>query len=199
MKLQRSIVSLKSKPNLTKIFSCNITTSDIKSQIELSNKPIFNPYTHPEEFNKRFKHQHKNGKYVEWAKEWLTKPIFIGWWNVDRDIDQGSARYNCGGAYPNKLSNVFYRSKMLQSPLVARFAMRFLDRRNEIDVNLAEQQPLISTNSVFVYRDPSNYFINRRGVERLTLAFFLLQGLNFSGVLMYTFVGVWFGLIVRFI
>lgn len=199
MKLQKSLVNLKSKASVNKIFSYNITTSDVKSQIEVSNKTLFNPYLQPEEFKKAFHHQHKYGKYVEWAKEWCIKPLSIGWWNVDRDVDQGNARYNCGGAYPNKLSNLFYRSKVLQSPLIMRFAMRFLDRRTDVEGNIAEKQPNITTNSVFIYRDPSNYFINRRAVERLAIAFFLVQGINLSGIMMYTFLGVWFGLIVRLI
>jgi hypothetical protein len=197
MKLQKSLVNLKSKVTVNKIFSQSITTSDIKSQIEVSTKPLFNPYLQPEEFKKAFTLQHKNGKIVEWGKQWFYKPIAIGWWNVDRDVDQGSARYNSGGAYPNKISNLFYRSKVLQSPLIMKFAMRFLDRRVDVEGNIAEQQPKITTNSVFIYRDPSNYFINRRAVERLAIAFFLVQGINLSGIIMYTFLGVWFGLVVR--
>jgi hypothetical protein len=199
MKIQKALVNLKSKAKVNKIISCNITTSDIKSQIEVSNKALFNPYLQPEEFEKAFTYKHKNGKYIEWAKKWATKPITIGWWNVDKDIEQGSARFNCGGAYPNKLSNLFYRSKALQSPFIMKLAMRFLDRRTEVEGNVAEQQPKISSNSVFVYRDPSNYFINRRGAERLALAFLIVQGVNLSGLFMYAFLGVWFGVIVNLI
>ncbi len=196
MKLQKSLVNLKSQISVNKIFSCSITTSDIKSQVEISNKTLFNPYLQKEEFEKAFTYKHKYGKIVEWSKKWLSKPILIGWWNLNKDIDQGSGRYNCGGAYPNKLSNLFYRSKVLQSPLIMRFAMRFLDRRADVEGNVAEEQPKITSNSVFIYRDPSNYFINRRGVERLALAFFIVQGINLSGIIMYAFLGVWFGLIV---
>jgi len=162
-------------------------------------KAKFNPITQEEEWSKEFPNQWGNwGKVHTWLLKWTIVPFYMGWWNQHRDIQAGNARYNCGGAYPNTLAKLFYRSEFLQSNFMLNFAMKRLDKRKTIEFNRAENIPKITSNSVFVYKDPSNWNINRRGVERLFLAFVLAGGLNFTGVLLYTFVGLYFCAIVSF-
>lgn len=76
--------------------------------------------------------------------------------------------------------------------LVARFSKNHLT-----EFNKAEQQPQITTNSVFLYKDNSNYFVNRRGYERLFIAFVLAQGVNPIGAIGYLFIAGYLALIVR--
>lgn len=163
---------------------------------EISAKTKYNYYTQEEDFDREFVGAHKNHKYTIPFSKFCFKPFEIGWFNYWRDNDTGNARYNATAAYPNKLSNILYRSSLLQSKLVMKFAMRFLDSRGITYNQVAEPQPNITTNSVFLYRDPSNYINNRRGLERLFVAFILAKGLNFSGVLLYSFIITYLGLYV---
>lgn len=171
--------------------------AEIRKSIEITTKLKYNPVTQEKEYEKEFLSTHKYGKYHTWLIRWYQEGFKMGWFNHNRDTEQGNARVNCGGAYPNKLASLFYRSKKLQSPFFMKMAMRFLDKRAFVEGQIAEPQPNITTNSVFIYKDNSNYFINRRGLERLFLTFIAAQGLNFTGILMYTYIGFYFLFFVR--
>jgi len=196
MKMISTSKNVLSKKSLIHFSKMRITSAEIRSQIEISSKTHYNKFTQPEEYNKEFKNQHKNGQIYHWLLKWFSQPFKMGWFNTGRDTDTGNARYNCGGAYPNKISSIIYRTKCLQSPFLMNFAMRFLDRRNTIERARYENQPGITTNSVFLYKNSSNYLLNRRGLERLLLIFFLAQGLNFSGVILYLGIASYFCLLV---
>lgn len=176
-----------------------ISSAEIRNNIEIQQKEKYNKYTQKEKYNKEFQNQHKYGPIQRWLSKWFYYPFEMGWFNCNKDNDMGNAAYNAGGAYPNKLSNIFYRSKILQSNFFINLSMRFLDRRNSIQLFRTEPQPKITTNSVFVYKNPSTYLINRRGLERLFLFFVLAKGLNFSGVILYVSIGFYLCLIVRFL
>ena len=191
------------KPNV--LYSCmflnnkNFSTQNNKfhTRVEVSMKGKSNPITQPDEWSKEFTNQWGNwGKVHTWLLKWTITPFYMGWWNQHRDIQAGNARYNCGGAYPNTLAKLFYRSKALQSNFMLNFAMKRLDSRKVIEFNRAENIPKITSNSVFVYKDSSNWTINRRAVERLFVVFVGLGGLNFTGILLYTFIALYFAAIV---
>ena len=164
-----------------------------------SNKTVklkYNYYTQEEEYDKEFIGAHKNHKYTIPFQKFCFKPFELGWFNSYRDTDTGNARYNATAAYPNKLSNVLLRTEFLQSRTIMKLAMKFLDSRGVLYNQVAEPHPNITTNSVFLYSDPSNYINTRRGLERLFLFFILAKGLNFSGVLLYSFIITYLGLYV---
>lgn len=170
---------------LTSIQKFGITTYQIKSKCEPEIRILFNPITEKAKFDEAFRNRTKFANLEIFIKDWINAPIYFGWWNVDRDVAQGSARYICGGAYPNKIADVLFRSKVLQLPLFKNLAMKFLNRRAAIEYSRYEEQPKITTNSVFLYKNNSNYFINRRSFERFFICFYLIQGVNFSGFFFY--------------
>ena len=167
---------------------------EIRSQFE------YNPYLENEKFKKAYEDTHPHAKYVVPISKMVYTGFKIGWFNFDRDTDLGTARWDCNGAYPNKIANVLYRSNRLQNSFLFNLFAKRVDNSNSIEYNLAEPQPQITTNSVFIYKDNENakYLTNRRGLERLFAAFVLAQGLNFTGVLLYLYIGIYFGLIVSF-
>lgn len=175
-----------------------INVSQIKSFLETSEKPKYNPVLEEEQFKKEFTKTHKNAKYTSWLSRWAYEGFRIGWFNKDRDTETGTARSNSAAAFPNRLSEVLFRSPVLQNRFIMNLAFRFLDKRNVIEYQVNEPQPRITTNSVFLYKDNSRYFINRRGLERLFILFVLFKGLNFYGVLLYSSIALYFQLYVRF-
>ncbi len=70
--------------------------------------------------------------------------------------------------------------------------IRFFEHRYAMDINKAEEQPRIATNSIFLYRDPSNYYIQRRSAERYLVFMIFVQAWNFPTALMYMFVAYYF-------
>ena len=175
-----------------RVFSTKIYNStDFKSKLK------FNPYTEPVKFQEEFGEKHPfYKKYLQPLNDLGYSGFRIGWFNTDRDSELGSGRWNCNGVYPNKLASVLYRSKCLQKVSIMNLYDRLFEKRQIEEFNKAEPQPQFSTNSVFLYKDASNYFVNRRGLERLFLFFFLAQGVNFTGALLYIYIGWFFGLIV---
>jgi len=188
------------KKNISVHFSKSyITTVDIQSKVNSSTKLIVNPYKEPEKYEKEFISDHKNYKYVRPLNQTLNYGFQMGWFNQYRDNELGNARINSGGAYPNKLANLFFRSKVLQNSFIMNFAMKWLDNRVNIEKTVVEKQPLITTNSVFLYKDNNKYFLTRRGLERLSVAFVCALGVNLSGALLYSFILLYFGLWVIFL
>ncbi len=164
---------------------------------EFNSKLKFNPVTQKKLFDEEFAEKTPFwNKYCKPFNDLGYSGYRIGWFNVDRDSELGAGRWNCNGVYPNKLASVLFRSKILQTKWLMNLYVRLFDRKFVENFNLAEPQPRISTNSVFLYKDNSDYFVNRRGLERLLIFFFLAQGLNFTGVLLYVYIGWYFALIV---
>ena len=163
-------------------------------------KPIHNPYLEPEKFKKLYGENHPHSKYVEPFSKMIYSGFYIGWFNMDRDTDLETARWDCNGAYPNKIANVLYRSKSLKSKFLTNFFCKRVDSSNSIEYNIAEPQPQITSNSVFIFKDTenANYFINRRSLERLFAVFLIAQGVNLTGAIMYIYLGIYFGLIVSY-
>lgn len=164
---------------------------------EFNSKLKFNPVTEKKLFEDEFAVQHPFWKkYSKPFSDLGYSGFRIGWFNVDRDSELGAGRWNCNGVYPNKLASVLFRSKAFQTKFWMNLYVRLFDRKYVENFNTAEPQPGISTNSVFLYKDNSDYFVNRRGLERLLVFFVLAQGLNFTGVLLYLYIGWFFALIV---
>lgn len=182
-----------------KHFSSSSKTTTYHRNLSFNHSLKFNPYTQPEEFFKEYGNKHASfwRKYCKPFNDLGYSGFRIGWFNTERDSELGAGRWNCNGVYPNKLSNILFRSKTLQTTRVLDLYIRlFGNRRHGLSYNIAEKQPGITTNSVFLYKDTSNFFVNRRGFERLFLSFFLVGGLNFSGVLLYLYIGWFFSVIV---
>ena len=78
------------------------------------------------------------------------------------------------------------------------FFLRYFEHRYAMDINKSEEQPRISTNSVFLYRDPSNYYIQRRSAERYLLFMLIVQAWNIPTAMMYMFVAYYFNVWVIF-
>jgi hypothetical protein len=63
--------------------------------------------------------------------------------------------------------------------------MNRFDHRHTIDINKAEEQPRITPNSVFLFRDNSNSIQNRRIAERLAVLLVISQAWNVPTALCY--------------
>ena len=109
-----------------------------------------------------------------------------------------SVRQNCLAKHKRSKIHAREESKILQNKTIINLYVRLFDKSHFIEYNPAEKQPRITTNSVFLYKDPSNYFVNRRSIERLFLIFFAAQGINFTGVLLYVYIAWFFSFIVRY-
>lgn len=175
-------------------FSSSINPS--KNKFEISSKLKYNPYTQKDQFKAEYQEKHRHyHKYIAPFHNILYSGFRIGWFSGDRDSEHDSGRWNCNGTYPNKLASVLQRSTVFQSKWLMNLISKF-DKSTVAEYNQAEIQPQISTNSVFLYKDNSNYFVNRRGYERLFLMFVLAQGVSPSGALMYLGIGVYLALVV---
>lgn len=175
-------------------------STKIYNSTDFKTKLKFNPYTEPEKFQEEFGERHPfYKKYLQPLNDLGYSGFRIGWFNTDRDSEMGSGRWNCNGVYPNKLASVLFRSKSLQKVSIMNLYNRLFDKRYIEEFNKAEPQPQFNTNSVFLYKDASNYFVSRRGLERLFIFFFLAQGVNFTGALLYIYIGWFFALIVSII
>lgn len=73
-----------------------------------------------------------------------------------------------------------------------RFFIKNFEHRNTLDLNKAEEPAKLTPNSVFLYRDHSNYFITRRSAERFLVFMLLTQALTLPAAFMYIFLGVYF-------
>lgn len=148
---------------------------------------------------KKYDSVHPRSKWIIPFRTFAYTGFRIGWFNHEKDNDLGSARFDTNGAHKNSISNLLFRSKILQSNFIQRFFAKRLTKSNVFELNKAEPQPQITTNSVFLYKDNSSYFINRRSFERLFLAFILAQGVTLVGALMYAYIGIYFALVVSLI
>ena len=74
--------------------------------------------------------------------------------------------------------------------------MKYFEHRHTLDINKAEQPPKISPNSVFLYKDTSNYFIQRRSAERYLVFMLLTQAWTIPAALMYIYLAHYFNLLV---
>lgn len=187
------------RKNLFSIQRANFSNSSIlKNKINNSIKLKFNPYIEKDEFKNTYveKHPHYH-KFIKPVHDLVFGGFKFGWFSADRDTQNGAGRWNCNGIYPNKLASLLYRSKILQRKSIMNFVAKY-SSNHLTEFNKAEEQPQITTNSVFLYKDNSNYFVNRRGYERLFLAFVLAQGVTPIGAIGYLFIGCYFALIVRF-
>jgi hypothetical protein len=131
-----------------------------------------------EKFKKEYLNTHWLAKYTDKIMEWPLAPFKIGFWWLDRDTEQGKFRWNCNGGTLNRLANIFYRSESLQSRGMIRFFMKRFEHRHTLELNKAEEQPRITPNSVFLFRDNSNLIQNRRIAERLALLLIISQAWN---------------------
>jgi hypothetical protein len=165
---------------------------------ELNIIPKYKLATNPDELKKENDYSHPlHVKYLNPMRKIVYTPFLFGWFNTDRDAHLGNAAWDTNSAFRNSLANVLYRSKVLQNKTIFNLFNRYFDKSRVAEFNKAEPQPQITTNSVFVYKDNSKYFINRRSIERLFLAFILAQGVTLTGALLYAFIGVYFALVVR--
>jgi hypothetical protein len=145
-----------------------------------------------ENFKKEYLPTHWLSKYTEGLWLWLFAPLNLGLWSYDRDTEQNRYRWNCHGAYTNSLAKMLYRTEAFQQRWLMRFFMKRFDHRNALEYNKAEEQPRISPNSVFIFKDPSNFIQNRRIAERIALFLIISQAWNVPTFFAY------FGVVVAF-
>jgi len=89
---------------------------------------------------------------------------------------------------------IYYR---LQNVYVLKFFRKFFEHRHVLDVNKAEEQPKITPNSVYLYKDPSNYIIQRRSAERYLVFMLLTQAWTAPAALMYIYLSFYFNVLVN--
>lgn len=191
---------LKSKI-LTKSFSLQKTALKLISNKDISmNEPDINfklkydPLKDPKKYKKEFLMTHSFEKFTTKFSSWFTAPYYIRMWDTDKDTELGKYQWNCNGSYPNRLANILFRSESLQTKGIMKYFTKRYDTRATLELNKAEEPPKITTNSVFLYKDPSNYLINRRSAERLAVFLLLSQAWTAPAALMYLFLAYYFNL-----
>jgi hypothetical protein len=186
--LLKGTLNSNKKSILSRSLKC-ISSKDIGvSDQEVKVKVKYNPSENPknwEKFEKEFNATHWLSKYTEGAFMWISAPFKLGLFNWDRDTEQGRYRWNCHGNYQNSISKILYRTEGLQSRWLMKFFMKRFDHRYTTEYNKAEEQPKISPNSVYLFKDNSNFIQNRRIAERLALFLIISQAWNVPTFLAY--------------
>ena len=177
-----------------KLFKKNLSLKYISSKdINMSNKEShydvkYSKLKTPEDFEnykKEYLNTHWLSKYTDAIMLWVHAPFQIGLWDLNRDTEQGKYRWNCNGGSQNRIANILFRSKALQKKSIMSFFTYYFDSRYTMEYNKAEEQPKITTNSVFLFRDNSNTIQNRRIAERLALLLIISQAWNVPTALAY--------------
>jgi len=187
--------------SLINILSKKITAKDIKINsvsidTHIAHDPTFNPKEQAN-FDKEFRPTHPTDIKLEKIKVWGKAPVNLGLIDTDKDTELGKYSWNSNGGYINSLSKILYRSKVFQNRAVLRFFMRRFDHRFTMEVNKSEEPPKISPNSVFLYKDPTNATLNRRGMERIFVFMLLSQAWNLPSAIMYLFLAFYFQLLQK--
>lgn len=178
----------------------NLGKRSITSKDIFSNEPNityslkYDPVKQPEQFQKEYMPTHWLAKKTNKWAGWLNSPYRIRMFDTDRDTELGKFQWNSNGAFPNRIANVLFRSESLQTRGLMRYFMKRYDHRFTQELNKSEEQPRITPNSVFLYRDPSNYIINRRAAERLAVFLLLTQAWTIPAALMYMFLALYFNI-----
>ena len=187
--------------SILNIISKSITARDIKiNNISIDTHVAHDPTFNPKEqanFDKEFKATHPSDIKLEKIKIWVKAPLELGLINTDKDTELNRYAWNCNGGYINSIAKVLYRSKVFQNRAVMRFFMKRFDHRFAMEVNKAEEPPKISTNSVFIYKDPTNTTVTRRGMERLFVFMLISQAWNLPSAVMYLFLAFYFQLLQK--
>jgi hypothetical protein len=165
------------------ISSKDIGLTDKESNVKMKYDPA-DP-KNMENFKKEYIPTHWLAQYTMGLFQWINAPFQLGIFNFDRDVEMGRYRWNCNGAYNNSLAKILYRTERLQQRWVMRFLMKRYEHRNVLDYNRAEEQPRVSPNSVFLFKDPSNFIQNRRIAERLAVFLIISQAWNVPTFLAY--------------
>lgn len=194
-------LNLRKNKSFLTILSKNITSRDIKinnisTDTHIAHDPTFNPKEQAN-FDKEFKPTHPSDIFLEKIKIWGKAPSNLGLIDTNKDTELGRYAWNSNGGYVNSLSNILFRSKVFQNRTVMRFFMKRFDHRFTMEVNKAEEPPKISSNSVFIYRDPTNSTANRRGLERLFVFMLITQAWNLPSALMYLYLAFYFNLLQK--
>ena len=196
-----NIFNLSKNKRILNISLKNITAKDIKINnsslnITIAHDPTFNPKEQAN-FDKEYKQTHPTDKFLERFKIWGRAPIDIGLLDTNKDTELGRYAWNCTGGYVNSLSRILYRSKVFQNKYVLRFFMKRFDHRFTMEVNKAEEPPKLTTNSVYIYKDPTNATVNRRSMERVFIFMLLTQAWNLPSAVMYLFLAFYFNLLQK--
>jgi hypothetical protein len=191
--LTSSRITAKKLFNLThrSITRSDLFQSNPQEDIHLKYDPIKNP-KNQKKFEKEFTHGHWLNKWTRKVSDFFYAPFEMKYLEIDKDTELGKYQWNSNGAYQNRLSNILYRSEVLQNRYVMRFFMRFFEHRHALEMNRAEAPPQISPNSVFLYRDSSNSIVNRRAAERFGFFLLLTMAFNVPTALMYIYIAYYF-------
>jgi hypothetical protein len=170
--------------NVRYISTKDININNHEAKIDIKYSKIRNEKD-LDNYKKEYLNTHWLAKYTDKLMSWIDAPLQIGLWELDRDTEQGKFRWNCNGGSVNRLANIFYRSESLQKRGLLRFFIKRFDHRHTMELNKAEEQPKITTNSVYLFRDNSNTIQNRRIAERLALLLIVSQAWNVPTALCY--------------
>jgi hypothetical protein len=186
---------------LLNIISKSISAKDLKinnisEEIHIKHDPTFNP-NEQANFDKEYNATHPTDIKLEKIRIWGKAPFNLGLFDTNRDTELGRYAWNSNGGYINSISKILYRSKILQNKILLNFFSRNFDHRYAMDINIAEEPPKITPNSVYIYRDVSNTTLTRRGVERLAVFMLISQAWNLPSALMYLFLAFYFQLLQK--
>jgi len=179
-----------------KISAKDIKINNISIETHVAHDPTFNPKEQAN-FDKEYKATHPTDIKLEKFRLWGKAPLNLGLIDTNKDTELGRYAWNSNGGYINSIAKVLYRSKVFQSRAVMRFFMRRFDHRFTMEVNKAEEPPKISTNSVFIYKDPTNTTMTRRGMERVFVFMLISQAWNLPSAVMYLFLAFYFQLLQK--
>jgi hypothetical protein len=196
-----NIFNFSKNKGLLNIISKNITAKDIKinntsTYSHVAHDPTFNPKEQVN-FDKEYKSTHPTDVFLEKIKIWGKSPFNLGIFDHNRDTELGRYAWNSNGGYINSISRVLFRSKKLQNRTILRFFMKRFDHRYTMEINKAEEPPKVNSNSVFLYKDPTNTTINRRGFERAFIFMVISQAWNLPSAIMYLFLAFYFNLLQK--
>jgi hypothetical protein len=189
---------LKSKALLknSNIFRTSLRTISNKditlNEPDINTKLKYDPIKQPEKFRQEFLPTHYFANFTTSLSSWFLAPFHIRMWDTDKDTELGKFQWNSNGAFPNRLANILLRSESLQTKGIMKYFVKRFDTRASLELNKAEEPPKISTNSVFLFKDPSSYLINRRSAERLAVFLLLTQAWTAPAAIMYLFVALYF-------
>lgn len=198
---QAKLAFARKNNSLLNILSKNITAKDVKINnviidTHIAHDPTFNP-REKENFDKEFKATHPTDIKLEKIRIWGKAPVDLGLIDTDKDTELGRYAWNSNGGFINSIAKVLYRSKVFQNREVMRFLMRKFDHRYTMEINKAEEPPKISSNSVFIYKDPTNTTITRRSMERFFVFMLISQAWNLPSAVMYLFLAFYFQLLQK--
>lgn len=184
-----SVVTIPIRTITSRDFKVN--AADYKVRIKYGE---FKTEQEAENYKKEYLPTHWLSRYTEYFAYWINAPMKLKIFDLDKDTDFGKYQWNCNGGFPNRLANVLFRSKVLQTRGIMRFYIQRFEHRNTMDVNKAEEPPKITPNSVFLFRDNSNYILNRKSAERLAVFLLITQAWNIPTAVMYLYLALYFNI-----